>query len=138
MASLRQETTGFASRGADIVAGGRMMLRFDADDLPFAAVERAMARARAAIQADLEVRVLSAKSVDAARLMGPFRIDPDLALRGKIRLIEIDGVDLNPCSGTHVANLGLIGTHFHAGRPVSLGSRRTLELRLAPGDGGGR
>jgi misacylated tRNA(Ala) deacylase len=28
---------------------------------------------------------------------------------GKIRLLKIEGVDLQPCGGTHVANTGEIG-----------------------------
>ena len=29
---------------------------------------------------------------------------------GRVRLIDIDGVDLQPCGGTHVASLAEIGT----------------------------
>lgn len=44
-----------------------------------------------------------AKSVEDARLMyhGLFRLDPGLALSGRIRLIVISGIDACPCSGTH-------------------------------------
>ncbi|MFB3814361.1 MAG: alanyl-tRNA editing protein [Terriglobales bacterium] len=46
-------------------------------------------------------------TVDEARTMGVRKIPPDVA--GELRLIDIDGFDLNACGGTHVSRTGQIG-----------------------------
>jgi Ser-tRNA(Ala) deacylase AlaX len=37
-----------------------------------------------------------------------FRVNPDLHLKGKIRVISIENFDANPCSGTHLSSLSEI------------------------------
>ena len=38
-----------------------------------------------------------------------FRVNPDILFSGEIRTIVIEGVDANPCGGTHVQQTGEIG-----------------------------
>ena len=50
--------------------------------------------------------------------------------QGRIRLVEIEGVDLQPCGGTHVAHTAEIG-RIVVGKIESKGSRnRRISLRF--------
>jgi len=69
------------------------------------------AAAKNAISADKPVHSRVFKGLDAARVAGGelFRVDPDLQLKGEVRVVSIDGFDCNPCGGTHVIRTGEIG-----------------------------
>ncbi|KPL50856.1 hypothetical protein ABB55_00275 [Prosthecomicrobium hirschii] len=59
---------------------------------------------------DASISVVSAKSVaDAAGRFRHWRVDSDLGLTGKIRIVEIAGIDANPCSGSHAKSTREIG-----------------------------
>lgn len=132
MGCLKKSLPGFDSRGAEISAvDGTAELLFTAPAIDDDALAMAVSTARAAITQDLPVQVLKAKSVDDARRDFPlFRMDPDLTLGGKIRLINIPGVDTNPCSGSHVARLGLIGVDLEAARLVANDARFRMTVGL--------
>jgi Ser-tRNA(Ala) deacylase AlaX len=67
--------------------------------------------AQSAIAEDLSVGTMEYTSFEAANLANRniFRVDPDLNLSGKIRVVIIHNFDANPCSGTHLKSLGEIG-----------------------------
>ena len=52
---------------------------------------------------------------------------------GRVRLLEIEGVDLQPCGGTHVARVGEIG-RITVAKVESKGARnRRVAITLADG-----
>ncbi len=69
-------------------------------------VRRAEAYANEIIAEDRPVEIKYA-TTDEARALGVRKIPP--AERDKLRLIEIHGIDLNACGGTHVRSTGQIG-----------------------------
>ena len=52
--------------------------------------------------------------------------------RGDIRLLDIDGVDLQPCGGTHVRSTGEVGT-VRIGKVENKG-RRNRRVNIHLGD----
>lgn len=52
---------------------------------------------------------------------------------GKVRLLEIEGVDLQPCGGTHVASTGEIGEMIVAKIENKGKQNRRVNIRFAPG-----
>jgi len=36
-------------------------------------------------------------------------MDPSLQMKGPVRIVEIEGLDFNPCGGTHLSSLAGIG-----------------------------
>ena len=96
------------------VTGGQLTaekgrLDFDIDaKLEKAAVEDAL---NALIARDLPVaaRWISDEALAAQpELVKTMRVKPPTG-RGRVRLIDVEGVDLQPCGGTHVARTGEIG-----------------------------
>lgn len=108
-AAMRRLLPDYESRGMVIDAAARdCQMRFAAAEKPDAAViAGALEIAAAAVEADYSVRTETFPSVEAARLaFGPlFRIDPRLDYRGNVRVVVIEGIDANPCGGTHVRTL---------------------------------
>lgn len=92
------------------VGDGSGRLDFDLPDSPDKAeVERAL---NALITADHPV---GSRWIDEAELEARPELVKTLSVKppkgaGRIRLIEIPGIDLQPCGGTHVARTGEIGT----------------------------
>jgi len=68
-------------------------------------VERAADLANAVVWEDRPVAVRLVSQDEAATL--PLRKDP--ARTGPLRLVDIDGFDVCPCGGTHVARTGAVG-----------------------------
>jgi Ser-tRNA(Ala) deacylase AlaX len=52
---------------------------------------------------------------------------------GRVRLVDVDGIDLQPCGGTHVARTGEIG-RITLGK-VELTNRRTLATDMSARSG---
>ena len=50
---------------------------------------------------------------------------------GKVRLIEIEGLDLQPCGGTHVLKLGEIGAVAVTGIEKKGKQNRRVRIALA-------
>lgn len=64
------------------------------------------------IKSNLKISSHDFKSIDHAKAEGGelFRMDPALQLKGAVRIIEIEGLDFNPCGGTHVTTTSEIGS----------------------------
>ena len=82
-------------------------------DIPEAGLDpdEITAALNAHVAADREVRIGSISDAElAARpdLVKTMAVKPPMG-QGRVRLIEIDGCDLQPCGGTHVARTGEIG-----------------------------
>jgi Ser-tRNA(Ala) deacylase AlaX len=110
----------------------RSDIDLDAEDLPGSALAALEAEVNARIRAALPVRMRLAGREEFERLGVRSRLLPE-GLEGPFRLVEIEGVDLNTCGGTHVAStaelqaIKLLGTervargtrlHFVAGGRV--------------------
>jgi alanyl-tRNA synthetase len=114
MASIRQHVPGYESKGADIDENGvGMELRFlSQEPVPRETIQAIDRHVRRLIAQSIPVRIERARSVAQAEATYPdWRIDPDLNLSGKIRVVVIEGVDANPCSGSHVASSAQIGPY---------------------------
>lgn len=137
MACLKREIADFGSRGATISGDSSSVgLYFEGRDFTAANIRQALENAKKNIEVDRPVSVRYANSLADAAKLPLFRVDHTLALRGKIRLIEIAGLDLNPCSGTHLASLCSIGTGFGVKSLEQQGGVYLLKIHL-PGVGRG-
>ena len=84
---------------------------------------------RAAVAADHALRVVVVEAEELAARGARVRGLPP-ALRGPVRLIEIDGLDLNACGGTHVQSTGALQlVQLFAPEPL----RGGLRLRFRAG-----
>ncbi len=81
----------------------------NAASIAHASLERVERLANEIIAQDrpLSIRTVTRAEADALLAAGQLRKLPER--EGDIRLIEIDGVDLNACGGTHVRSTGQIG-----------------------------
>jgi misacylated tRNA(Ala) deacylase len=111
MGCLRRHVPGFECRGAEISEDGdRAMILFSACTVSAEMIDLGVADARAAIALGADVAIVKFKSISAAKARFPhLRIDPDLQLNGRVRVVDIVGVDTNPCSGSHVLDIAEIG-----------------------------
>jgi Ser-tRNA(Ala) deacylase AlaX len=82
---------------------GRSDVEFEADFLTPARLGELEAAVNEAIREARPVRLLLATREEAARLPVRSRRLPE-GLEGPLRLVEIEGLDLNTCGGTHVTN----------------------------------
>jgi misacylated tRNA(Ala) deacylase len=117
------------------VDDGKGRLDFDAGDRP---VEREAIEARIAawIAEDHAIRPLW---VDEAELEARPELVRTLSVRpprgqGRVRLVEIEGVDLQACGGTHVRSTAEIGAV--AVTKIESKGRRNRRVSLALGDAG--
>lgn len=113
MAAIRGIVPGYESKGADIGDDGvGIQLRFRSKAPVSAAMLRAIdLQMRDWIARGLPITATRARSIpDAAVIYPMWRVDPDLELNGRVRVIVIRNVDANPCSGTHVNSTGEIGS----------------------------
>jgi Ser-tRNA(Ala) deacylase AlaX len=97
--------------------------------LPPGGLEALRAATTAAIAADHPLRVIVVDAEELAARGARVRGLPP-ALRGPVRLIEIDGLDLNTCGGTHVDRTGALQlVQLFAPEPL----RGGLRLRFRAG-----
>ena len=92
------------------IGDGRGRLDFDVQDGPLDK-ERILERLLMWVEAD---RVISARWIDADDLARRPELVRTMSVRppttgGRVRLVEIDGIDLQACGGTHVRSTGEIG-----------------------------
>ncbi len=109
-AVLRRQLTGFVTHGMDIPESAETcVMQFSADQPPDS-VAATLAH-QAEVARNPAVLVQSFPSLDDAKAAAGslFRMNPGIELKGTIRLITIEGLDANPCGGTHVLSLGEIG-----------------------------
>jgi misacylated tRNA(Ala) deacylase len=115
------------------VGDGEGRLDFDSGE---AVVDRGEVEARlnALIAADAEVRTLWISDEELAAnpgLVKTMSVKPP-AGTGRVRLVEIVGLDLQPCGGTHVARTGEIGRASVVG--VEKKGRINRRVRIALAD----
>lgn len=132
MASFRQITVGFQSRGASISeSGDTVQVCFDASALGPDEVLAAQALAARTVTAGAKIEIVQVRSLSQARVMFPyFRVDPDLNLSGRVRVVHIFGLDANPCSGSHAADIAEIGDFGITG-VTNDGGMAVVKARLA-------
>ncbi len=102
----------------------RCDIEMEPKELPPEDLDRLRQEVNARIREARPVRVLQAASREemAARSVRSRRL-PE-GIRGPIRLVEIEGVDLNTCGGTHVRNTAeLQGIHFTGTERIARGTR---------------
>jgi alanyl-tRNA synthetase len=81
----------------------------DVDSLSAEQLSRAESAANAVIAAALPVSIRSVSSAEAEAMLAEGLLRKLPPREGNIRLIEIPGIDLNACGGTHVATTAEIG-----------------------------
>ncbi len=126
MAGFKESVPGYESKGADISEAGLLELRF-LSVLPLTeeTMRQVDRRTRSRIAVSLPIRAERARSIEkAAETYPTWRVDPGLGLSGKIRVIVIEGLDANPCSGSHVSSTAEIGPY------EMLGVERRGELNV--------
>lgn len=131
MAGAREVVPGYTSKGADIDDDGvSIELRF-LSSVPVTPdmVREIDRRTRSRILNPLPVLVERARSVEEAAAHYPnWRVDPDLNLSGKVRVIVIAGIDANPCSGSHVSTTGDIGPYTVKDHTTSYSNLNKLHI----------
>jgi misacylated tRNA(Ala) deacylase len=114
------------------VGDGEGRLDFDSGDAAFdkADVER---RLNALIARDAEILtrwISDDELADNPRLVKTMMVKPP-AGTGRVRLVEIVGLDLQPCGGTHVARTGEIGRVLVTGIEKKGRINRRVRIALA-------
>ena len=95
--------------GAQINADGTGRMDFDLSEVDNDALRGLDAAVNDAIRRQVEVRSVYVDASDAATTAGLVRslsVAPPPTPDGKLRIIEIDGVDRQACGGTHLSNTG--------------------------------
>ena len=113
MASARSVLPGFIPEGVVINEdhlGGTIKFCSSKDVMPSDCVDITN-RANKIVEDDHCISSIECSSLESARdRYGPlFRFNPDTNLRGRIRVVVIDGIDANPCGGTHTKRTSEVG-----------------------------
>ncbi len=93
--------------GAQIAADGTARMDFDLPEVDNDALRRLEPELNEAIRAALPVRASYVTSVEASATPGLIRsaaVAPPPTSDGRIRIIEIEGLDRQACGGTHLSN----------------------------------
>lgn len=113
MACLRKHLKGFQSDHVEISPDcHRCVMAFDSDiPLNDYILKRVMNDAFNFIEQSPPIRAHNFDSMMAAEIeFGELLRQPKIEFKNKVRIIEIEGVDANPCGGTHVKKLAEVGT----------------------------
>lgn len=95
--------------GAQIASDGTARMDFDLPEVDNDALRRLEPELNAVIQAALPVRASYVDATEAATTPGLIRsaaVAPPPTDDGRIRIIEIEGLDRQACGGTHLSNTG--------------------------------
>jgi misacylated tRNA(Ala) deacylase len=114
------------------VGDGEGRLDFDSGDVPFDRAE-IEARLNAFIATDAEVSTRWITDEELAAnpgLVKTMKVKPPTG-QGRVRLVEIAGLDLQPCGGTHVKQLSEIGRAEVTGIEKKGKLNRRVRIRLA-------
>ena len=98
--------------GAQIAADGTARMDFDLPEVDNDALRRLEPELNAVIRAELPVRASYVTSAEAAATPGLIRsaaVAPPPTADGRIRIIDIEGLDRQACGGTHLSNTGESG-----------------------------
>jgi Ser-tRNA(Ala) deacylase AlaX len=113
MASARKTVTGYVPSGMQIADNlETATIRFKCDQEPTPTqFEQIFSTAAETVRGAHEISSIQFPNLEVARTEGKdlFRIDPAVQLKGEVRIVRIDKIDFNPCSGTHVRNTIDIG-----------------------------
>jgi len=113
MACLRRNLSDYVPKGMTIPEDlGAVQLRFLGKEDVETLAEKVNGDANALIASGCEVKPESYASIELAKAARPdlFRADEGLPFRKAVRMLFIDGVDFNPCGGTHVKDISEIGS----------------------------
>jgi len=114
MAAAKRCLEDFDSKGATIDEAGQtatisFLTSSVVDDI---AINMIDALVRHLVARDAPVTFATVKSLEeGAKRFPRWRVDSTLGLSGKIRVVDIAGIDANPCSGSHVKTTGEIGAY---------------------------
>ena len=121
--------------GAQINADGTGRMDFDLSDVDNDILRSLDADVNAVIARGLDVRsvyVDAAEASTAAGLVRSLSVAPPPTPDGRLRLIDIEGIDRQACGGTHLSNTGQSGT-FRITKVENKGKRnRRLRFQLDP------
>ncbi len=95
--------------GAQIAADGTARMDFDLPEVDNDALRRLEPELNAVIQAALPVHASYVSNAEASSTPGLIRsaaVAPPPTADGRIRIIEIEGLDRQACGGTHLSNTG--------------------------------
>jgi len=124
--------------GAQINADGTGRMDFDLSAVDNDALRRLDAAVNDVILSGPDVRATYVDSADAVSVAGLVRslsVAPPPTPDGRLRIIEIDGVDRQACGGTHLTNMGQ-SAPFAITKVESKGGRnRRIRFRLDPSAG---
>lgn len=119
--------------GAQINADGTGRMDFDLSDVDNDVLRGLDAEVNAVIASRLTVSSVYVDAADAATTAGLVRslsVAPPPTADGRLRLIDIEGIDRQACGGTHLSNTGESGT-FRITRVENKGKRnRRLRFQL--------
>ena len=93
--------------GAQIAADGTARMDFDLPEVDTDALRRLEPELNAAIRAAIPVRASYVSSAEASATPGLIRsaaVAPPPTADGRIRIIDIEGLDRQACGGTHLTN----------------------------------
>ncbi len=111
--------------GAQINADGTGRMDFDLSEVDNDALRGLDAAVNDVIGRGIEVRSVYVDAADASTTAGLVRslsVAPPPTPDGRLRIIEIDGIDRQACGGTHLSNTGQSG-HFRITKVESKGKR---------------
>lgn len=113
MATAKRLLNGFEPRGIEIADNGsqcriQFVFRGPRPDQLGKCVEEAV---NAAIATGATVSIREYESLEAAAAAGGelFRVDSGAKFKAAVRTVFIEGIDVNPCGGTHLSSLQEVG-----------------------------
>ena len=127
------EFAGSLVTGAQINGDGTGRMDFDLTDIDNDRLRALEGPVNEVIAKELDVRAIYVAATDAEATPGLVRsmsVAPPPTPDGRLRLIDVDGLDRQACGGTHLSNTGQ-STPFRIGKIENKGKRnRRIRFRL--------